>query len=141
MRVAIVGSRSQTDAAYIKKTFNFMIHTFITPFTSVKKTPLTILSGGAKGVDSIAQEWASEQGHDFILFKPYHLLDKRVTYEPKYFFVRNKQMVDNSDAVVVLWDEESNGCFDAARYAHKINKPLFLFSTKQDRSILIDDFI
>lgn len=128
MRVAIVGSRSIVDVTTVYK----VIESSMKLLSLNKNTPLTVISGGAKGVDSIAQQWAQERHYDFILFKPYHLIDKRATYEAKYFFVRNKQMVDNSDSVVVIWDEDSKGCFDAARYAHKSGKPLAIWSIKKN---------
>lgn len=128
MRIAIVGSRSITDDGVVRRVIADALK-----FLKLKKdTPLTILSGGAKGVDSLVQQWAQDVGHDFILFKPYHLLDKRAIYEAKYFFVRNKQMVDNADAVIVIWDEESSGCFDAARYALKSSTPVVVWSTKKN---------
>lgn len=136
MRIAIVGSRSITDVKRVKSIIDLAV-----PLLTYEKAPVTVLSGGAKGVDTIAQEWASDRSLDFILFKPYHLVDKRVSYEAKYFFVRNKQMVDNCDAVLVIWDETSKGCFDAAKYANKCNKPVALYSTEQDKLLDVRQYI
>ena len=132
MRLAIIGSRTIVDSREIKSLIDSMI-----PYVIEKETPLTIISGGAKGVDTVVQEWASERQHDFILIKPYHLLDSRVPYEAKYFFVRNKQIVDNSDVIIAIWDEVSNGTHDTIRYAKKCNKQVIIYSTKQSKCISI----
>ena len=133
MRIAIVGSRSINNTDEIKTLIDSII-----PYVTQKETPLTIISGGAKGVDTIAQEWASERKHDFILIKPYHLLDNQVPYEAKFFFVRNKQIVDNSDAIVAIWDEESSGARDTIRYATKCKKPVVVYSYKQNKLISLN---
>ena len=86
-----------------------------------------IVSGGAKGADTVAQQWAKSRLLPFILFKPYHLIDNTIQYHPRYFFTRNKQIVDNSDLVVAFWDGESSGTRHAVRYAKSMNKPVIVF--------------
>lgn len=85
---------------------------------------MAILSGGAVGVDRKAQEYADLNGIPFFLYKPYHLIDGDVDYKPRYFFTRNKQIVDNCDEMVAFWDGESNGTADAIRFARKKRKPV-----------------
>lgn len=136
MRIAIVGSRSITDRDRV-----YSIADDLTAALAIKKTPLTILSGGAKGTDTLVQEWATERHLDFILMKPYHLLDSKVPYEAKYFFVRNKQMVDNSDLVICIWDGNSKGCFDAARYGYKAGKTVILWDYRVNKIVNIKDFM
>ena len=120
MRVAVVGSRSITDQDLI----NYHLDMLLLPCGGENGDEVTIISGGAKGVDSLAREWARLNNKDFILFKPYHLIDNSVMYHPRYYFVRNKQIVDNSDMVICFWDGKSNGAKDAIKYARKCNKEL-----------------
>lgn len=114
MRIAIVGSRGIDDKDYMGT-----IDHIIAPYLDHTGRSITILSGGAKGVDSMAKEYAGLRGYDFIMFKPYHLLDNRVKFEPKYFFARNRQIVDNADLVIAIWDGESRGTKHTIDYAKK----------------------
>jgi predicted Rossmann fold nucleotide-binding protein DprA/Smf involved in DNA uptake len=91
---------------------------------------VVILSGGAKGVDTLAREIAHELDLDFVLFKPYHMLDPTVEYTPKYFFTRNKQIADNADVVVIVWDGKSNGTRHMVEYCRKHKKPFILYNSE-----------
>jgi len=118
MKVAIVGSRSMgTDQESIDA-IKYQLDMLKEDDWNV------IISGGAKGVDSIAKEWAVGEGIDFILYKPYHLIDTKMTYTPRFFFTRNKQIVDNADKLIIFWDGISNGTRDVIRYAQKRGKPI-----------------
>lgn len=119
MRVAIVGSRHIDDSHYVFPHIARFIkeHTF---------GSVTIVSGGAKGVDSLAKEYAKQNGLDFIEFQPYHVLDKTIPYEKKFFFVRNRQIIDNCDKVLAFWDGVSSGTEHAIKYAQKHNKPVMI---------------
>ena len=120
MRVAIVGSRS----IVCQDTVNYHLDKLLLPCGGENGDEVVIVSGGAKGVDTLAREWARINKKDFILFKPYHLIDTQVTYHPRYFFTRNKQIIDNSDVVIVLWDGKSSGTKDAMKQARQQDKEL-----------------
>ena len=119
MRVAIVGSRNIDDSYHVFSHITRFIkeHTF---------GSVTIVSGGAKGIDSLAKEYAKQNGLDFIEFQPYHVLDKYVAFEKKYFFIRNRQIIDNCDKVLAFWDGESSETEHAIKYAQKHNKPVMI---------------
>ena len=89
-----------------------------------KTTDITLLSGGASGVDSLVGDLAKEYSFDFVLFKPYHMLDKGTEFKTKYFFVRNRQMIDNADKILVIWDGQSRGAGHAKEYAEKRGKDI-----------------
>jgi len=120
MRVAVVGSRSITNQDEI----NYHLDKLLLPCGGENGDEVTIISGGAIGVDTLAREWAKINKKDFILFKPYHLLDNSVAYHPRYFFVRNKEIINNCDIVIVFWDGKSNGTKDAMKQARKQGKEL-----------------
>lgn len=117
MKIAVVGSRKYTD----QEKFAEELHKILKPFED-DATPITILSGGAKGVDQMAQRYAATHAYDFVLFKPYHLIDPNVEYSPKYFFTRNKQIADNADLVVAFWDGESSGTRHIVEYCQRNRK-------------------
>jgi len=127
MKVAIIGSRSITNRDWV----NYHLDSHIKDweddvFGYTCLVPPVILSGGARGCDTLAEEWAKGRGLDFIKFKPYHMIDSGVAYEPRFFFTRNKQLVDSADRVVAFWDGKSNGTADVIRYATKKGVPLLV---------------
>lgn len=79
----------------------------------------TIISGGAKGVDTLAEIFADKKRLSKIILRPrYDLYGKAAP------IVRNRQMVDLADAVLVIWDGKSRGALSSIKYAKKINKTL-----------------
>jgi len=117
----VVGSRTITDASLVES----CIYEAMERYSTIDEY-VTIVSGGAKGVDTLAQKWAKDHKADFILFKPYHMIDPSVEYSPKFFFARNKQIADNADVVVILWDGQSNGTKHMVDYCKKRKKTYIL---------------
>lgn len=118
MKLCILGSRSIDKAEFVFP----VIEKFIKDHTTGK---ITIISGGAKGVDQLSKKYAETHGLDFVEFLPYHLLDK-VPFSSKYFFIRNKQMIDNADKVLVFWDGKSKGTEYGIKYSQKIAIPVMV---------------
>ena len=102
MKVAIIGSRSITA-------INIEAH--------IEKED-EIVSGGAKGVDSAAREYANKNGHKLTEFLPQYNLYGRAA--PIY---RNREIVDYADKVIIFWDGTSKGSLSVINYAKKIGKP------------------
>lgn len=70
-----------------------------------KRKPITlIVSGGAKGADSLSERWARENRIELLIFLPEW--DK---YGKKAGYLRNEDIIKNSDAVVACWNGESKG--------------------------------
>ena len=59
MRVAVVGSRFFTDYDYVKSSLDAI--------NNVYKITV-IVSGGARGADSLGERYARENGIEFVLF-------------------------------------------------------------------------
>ena len=102
MKVAIIGSRSITA-------INIEAH--------IEKED-EIVSGGAKGVDSAAREYANKNGHKLTEFLPQYNLYGRAA--PIY---RNREIVDYADKVIAFWDGKSRGTLYVIKYAEKTKKP------------------
>ncbi len=77
-----------------------------------------IVSGGAKGVDMCAADYARGAGIKLTEFLPRYDLYGRAAP-----LVRNKEIVDYADKIVVFWDGSSKGTLSVIRYAEKTNKP------------------
>lgn len=78
-----------------------------------------IITGGAKGVDTLAEAWAAERGIPTLTVKPRY--EKYGRAAP---ILRDEEMVDMADAVLVIWDGVSRGSRHTADYARKRGKPL-----------------
>ena len=102
MKVAVVGSRS-ISAIDIGK--------YISDGDE-------IVSGGAAGVDSCAAEYAQRNGLKITVFLPQY-----ERYGRAAPIVRNKEIVNYSDKIVVFWDGKSKGTLSVIKYAEKTGKP------------------
>lgn len=100
MKVAIVGSRNLTISN---------LKDYLPPETS------TIISGGAKGIDTCAKNYALENNIDYIEFKPNYSLYKKAAP-----LKRNEQIVENADMVLAFWDGISKGTKYTMDFANKL---------------------
>lgn len=104
MKVAIIGSRT----AEIDKTF-------MLPYLPLGCSE--IVSGGAKGVDSLAKEIADELDLAYTVFYPDYQ-----RYGKKAPLKRNTQIIEYADYILAFWDYESAGTRNAILQALKIHK-------------------
>ena len=106
MKLLIVGSRS--------------IQNFdLSPYIS--STVHTIISGGAAGIDHLAEQYADLHRLSKYIVRPrYDLYGRAAPLK------RNEQLVDMADAVLIVWDGCSKGTRYTLRYAQKKNKPVAL---------------
>ena len=106
MTLLIVGSRSITD-------FD------LSPYVSGEVD--TIISGGAGGVDSLAEEYADRHRLSKYIMRPrYDLYGRGAPLK------RNEKMVELADAVLIIWDGRSKGTEYTLKYAQKKNKQVLL---------------
>lgn len=104
MKLLIVGSRSIQD---------FDLSAYISENTEL------IISGGAQGVDTLAEKYADENKLSKLILRPQYAL-----YGKAAPIVRNQKMVEIADAVLVVWDGKSRGTMSTIRYAEKMQKTL-----------------
>ena len=106
MTLLIVGSRSIKD-------FD------LSPYVSSEVD--TIISGGAGGVDSLAEEYADRHRLSKYIMRPrYDLYGRGAPLK------RNEKMVELADAVLIIWDGRSKGTEYTLKYAQKKNKQVLL---------------
>lgn len=83
---------------------------------------LTIVSGGAPGVDTWAAEIAAEKGFSNVTICPnYKKFGKGATFR------RNTEIVMAADDVVAFWDQVSTGTYDTIKKAIEFKKDLMVF--------------
>jgi len=114
LTVGIVGSRDLTNY----KTFLKYLERVISPDEVAR-----VVSGGAKGVDSLARKWAKEN----YLPLTEHLPDWKA-YGKSAGFRRNGKIIADSDLVIAFHVNESKGTAHSIRLANEQQKPLVIFA-------------
>ena len=102
MKIAIIGSR------------NLSIYN-LNKYIPTNATE--IVSGGAKGIDTCAKEFALKHNIKLTEFLPeYNIFGKAAPIR------RNHKIVDYSDEVLAFWDGKSKGTKSVIEYCNKTNK-------------------
>lgn len=77
-----------------------------------------IVTGGAAGVDTIAEKWAKKHNIEWVCYLPQYEI-----YGGKYApLVRNKQMIEYADECVAFWDGKSKGTLMTIEYALSLER-------------------
>ena len=95
---------------------------------------IQIISGGAKGVDTLAEQYSEESN----LMKPLVILPNWKQYNRGAGAVRNREIVDKSDFVIVIWDGKSKGSLISINYAKNNNKPVYVWLVEADQFRLLE---
>lgn len=108
MKIAIIGSR------------NFNGYKLVTEVLLPYKSKISlIVSGGAKGADSLGEKWAIENNIQTLIFPADW--DK---HGKRAGFIRNEDIIKNCEGVIAFWDGQSKGTGHSISLAHKYNKPV-----------------
>ena len=78
-----------------------------------------IISGGASGVDTLAEKYADKNRLSKIILRPRYDLYKKAAP-----LKRNDEMVNIDDSILVVWDGISKGTKHTIDYAKKLNKKI-----------------
>lgn len=111
----VAGSRTITDYNYIKETLDYFLQ---------NKTEITIVSGGARGVDSLAERYAKERNYGLKIFPANW--DK---YGKQAGYIRNDEMHKyisqfSDRGIVAFWDGKSKGTAHNFGLATKYDTPI-----------------
>ena len=110
MKVIVAGSRSIQNRQDV--------------FRAIDKSPFDlgeIVSGMASGPDSYAIEFAEVLG---IPYKTFPAKWKELGKQAG--FIRNREMADYADALVAVWDGQSNGTRHMIGTMFKLKKPVYV---------------
>ena len=117
MKIAVIGSRGYDNKDAMELALAKL---------SASKLPHTLLVGDSPGVDKYVQGWCKDiELMTCVVFLPIHLLDPTIEFQTRFFFIRNKQLIHNADAVLLFWDGKSQGTAWAEEYATKQGKEVF----------------
>ncbi len=112
MRVIIAGSRTfDSRQADVLATIKELALTLSQPVTEV-------ISGGAAGVDSLGEFWARWSHESPIPVRRFPADWEK--FGRAAGAIRNKQMAENADALLLIWDGESRGSADMKRQATEL---------------------
>ena len=117
-RVIIAGSRDFNDYNLLKEKCD--------TFLEIKRmvNDIQIVSGGARGADSLGERYAAEKGYNLQLFNAdWEKYGKSAGYK------RNVEMAENADALIAFWDGQSRGTEHMIRTArdHKLSVRIVRF--------------
>ena len=110
--VAVVGSREFKNYAQLEKELD-----------KIMEPDDEIVSGGAIGVDSMAQRYAKDKGYNIKIFYP-----KYWRYGRGATFQRNELIAEAGDIVIAFYRKghfQEGGTANTAMWARKLGRPLF----------------
>jgi len=115
MRVVIAGSRSI-------KNYDYLIF-------AIKQANIHIdelVSGGAHGIDTLAEHWATENEISIKRFLP-----DWDTHGKSAGPIRNQEMAEYCHAAIIIWDGSSKGTFNIIDNVRRLKKPLYLLTHRE----------
>jgi hypothetical protein len=105
VRLAIIGSRSFNNIELIQEVLKEYIY-----------TTKMVISGGAKGADKLAQDWAIQNDIPVKIFLP-----DWTKFGKAAGVIRNKQIVLDADFCIIFWDGKSKGTKNTIELCIKLN--------------------
>lgn len=110
MKVAVVGSRGFSDYKLLSETLD-----------KIKIT--LIVSGSAKGADTLGEQYAKENNIPTKIFPP-----DWEKYGKMAGFLRNTDIINEAELVVAFWDNISKGTLDSINKAKKLDKKIIIIN-------------
>lgn len=126
VRAVVVGTRE------ITKQLSGAKELVVNSIESLAPEPDEIVSGGARGVDTIAKQYAMERNIEYTEFparwgetegKPESEIRERndgSSYWAKAGIERNREMIEYGDVCIAIWDGESSGTKSTIGFARSI---------------------
>lgn len=97
-KVIIAGSRGFSNYKLLKEKCNEYLR------EKRKEYNIIIISGGARGADTLGEKYAQDEGFSLEVFPAnWNKFGKSAG------FIRNEQMAEVADALIAFWDGKSNG--------------------------------
>lgn len=124
IRVIVAGGRKFDDRDYLFETLSGLARGVW------KGRPICVVSGGARGADSLGEAWVSKAaGYGFTASTKVYPADWEA-HGRAAGPIRNKEMAANADACVCFWDGKSPGTKSMISEALKARLELHVFMVK-----------
>lgn len=127
MNIGIIGSRTFDD--YDK------LESIILKFISVDKID-NVVSGGANGADNLAERFAFKHSIPTIIHRA-----KWQELGKKAGFMRNVDIIKDSDFIFVFWDGESKGTEHSIHLCTEHKKPYMVTFFEQGNYNNLEEFL
>lgn len=92
-----------------------------------ESTVTEIVSGGCEGPDQAGEDWAIIQWIPIRLFSPNWGTHGRAAGP-----IRNRQMAEYADALLLIWDGKSRGSANMKAEMERLGKPVYEILTEQN---------
>ena len=114
MKIIIAGSRGFKDYQSLKTQCDVIIADYRSAIPYSARSSIKIISGGARGADSLGEKYAHEKGFECLVMPAdWDKYGKRAGY------LRNAQMAEVADALIAFWDGTSRGTWSMIELARK----------------------
>jgi hypothetical protein len=105
MKVAVIGSRGFNDFGKLKDVLDRI------------EGVTHVVSGGAKGADTLAEQWAREKGIEIVIYRP-----DWAKFGRGAGVIRNRSIVEDCDRCIAFWDGTSKGTKSSIDLCRKLKK-------------------
>jgi hypothetical protein len=123
LKVCIAGSRDFTDYATLKE---FCRQYLYDNYHKLQPSDVTIISGGARGVDQMGERFAKDFGCNLHICRAdWDEYGKSAGYR------RNVDMAEIADLAIIFWDDVSKGTGHMIKICNKERVKTILFHTQQ----------
>ena len=113
MRIIVAGGRDFNNYEILNKVLSYKINPQYD----------TIISGKARGADSLGAEWAYKNSVPIKYFPAYW-----ETYGKGAGFIRNTEMGEYADMLIAFWDGKSKGTAHMIKTMKMNKKPYLIFN-------------
>lgn len=110
MRVIIAGGREFQDYRLLAQKCDLFFS---------RKKPTAILCGGARGADELGKRYGEKHGIPITMYPA-----KWGKYGKRAGMVRNREMLQDADALVAFWDGQSHGTGNMIEIAKQKGIPI-----------------
>lgn len=114
MKVIVAGTRTITDKKIVWDALD-----------NTKFEITELISGGARGVDRMGEEWAKSKNIPIKQYLPHYNIDNP-HYAP---LLRNNSMAQDGDALIAIWDGQSRGTKHMIGCMEGYKKPVEIIKT------------
>lgn len=122
MKIAVIGSRNFKDQKLLKTVLD------------AETQMIELITGGAVGADTLAENWAKEKQLPVTIIKPNY--EKFGKYAP---LERNGRIINLAEKVIAFWDGQSKGTKYVIKECQRLGKPLKLVKYQTAQINLFQD--
>jgi hypothetical protein len=125
MKIGIVGSRTWTNAKLMARTIESYVSVH-----GLKWKDIILISGGAKGADKLAEEFAEGKNIAIEVYLPDYKIYNKNKWEAPH--KRNTTIAHESEFLFCFWDGKSRGCMDTVEKIKKYGKQFVIITDSRE---------